>query len=82
MSNQNGKGDSPRNIFSEEYRSNYDDIFRKPSKKSAKKLKYPLDCPWVKGAKCDLICENSTCKAMAEEGISSNPSEAYEDDQI
>lgn len=25
----NGKGDSPRNCFSEEYRENYDDIFRK-----------------------------------------------------
>ena len=26
MSNQNGKGSAPRNIFSEEFRSNYDDI--------------------------------------------------------
>ena len=25
----NGKGDSPRNIFTETYRQNYDDIFRK-----------------------------------------------------
>lgn len=25
----NGKGDAPRSIFSENYRSNYDDIFRK-----------------------------------------------------
>ena len=26
---QNGKGDSPRNCFSQEYRENYDAIFRK-----------------------------------------------------
>ncbi len=26
MANQNGKGSSPRNIFSEDFRSNYDDI--------------------------------------------------------
>ncbi|MBK26018.1 MAG: hypothetical protein CME70_18620 [Halobacteriovorax sp.] len=26
-----GKGDGPRNIFSEEYRENYDNIFRKNS---------------------------------------------------
>ena len=26
-----GKGDCPRNIFSEEYRENYDNIFRKNS---------------------------------------------------
>ena len=25
----NGKGDSPRNIFTETYRQNYDEIFRK-----------------------------------------------------
>ena len=26
---KNGKGDSPRNCFSEEYRNNFDNIFRK-----------------------------------------------------
>lgn len=30
----NGKGDSPRNCFSEEYRENYDAIFRKGTMKS------------------------------------------------
>lgn len=29
----NGKGDSPRNCFSEEYRENYDRIFRKGTMK-------------------------------------------------
>jgi hypothetical protein len=28
----NGKGDSPRNCFSEDFRSNYDRIFRKARK--------------------------------------------------
>ena len=29
QSNQNGKGDRPRNNISKQYRDNYDDIFRK-----------------------------------------------------
>lgn len=33
----NGKGDSPRNCFSEDFRSNYDQIFRKAPKAKARK---------------------------------------------
>ena len=33
----NGKGDSPRNCFSEDFRSNYDRIFRKAPKAKARK---------------------------------------------
>lgn len=36
---RNGKGDAPRHIFSNEYRKNYDLIFRK-LKKTNKKYKY------------------------------------------
>jgi hypothetical protein len=32
-----GKGDSPRNCFSEDFRSNYDQIFRKAPKAKARK---------------------------------------------
>lgn len=31
-----GKGDSPRNCFSDAYRDNYDAIFRKPKEKPCK----------------------------------------------
>ena len=31
----NGKGDSPRNCFSEDFRSNYDRIFRKSKARKA-----------------------------------------------
>jgi hypothetical protein len=33
----NGKGDSPRNCFSETYRENYDNIFRKKTLDGAQK---------------------------------------------
>ena len=33
---QNGKGDAPRNCFSDAYRDNYDAIFRKPKQDSCK----------------------------------------------
>lgn len=33
---QNGKGDSPRNCFSEKFRKNYDLIFKKNKNKSKK----------------------------------------------
>jgi hypothetical protein len=35
----NGKGDSPRNCFSEDFRSNYDQIFRKAGFRKAKARK-------------------------------------------
>lgn len=31
---KNGKGSSPRNCFSDQYKDNYDDIFRKEGKKN------------------------------------------------
>ena len=46
---QNGKGDSPRNCFSQAYRENYDAIFKKPS-------------PEEKGCKCSKKCEE--CKSV------------------
>ena len=39
----NGKGDSPRNCFSEDFRSNYDQIFRKAGFRKAKARKKPKD---------------------------------------
>ena len=41
---QNGKGDSPRNCFSQAYRENYDAIFKNPR-------------PEEKGCKCSKRCE-------------------------
>ena len=32
----NGKGDAPRNCFSDQYRSRYDEIFRKNKKNNPK----------------------------------------------
>lgn len=32
----NGKGDAPRNCFSEDFRNNYDQIFRKAKRAKAK----------------------------------------------
>ena len=32
----NGKGDSPRNCFSESFRNNFDNIFRKPEEPEPK----------------------------------------------
>ena len=34
---QNGKGDAPRNCFSQQYRDNYDNIFRKDKKEDNSK---------------------------------------------
>ena len=39
----NGKGDAPRNCFSESYRSNYDQIFRKKSLDGDKKTNKHID---------------------------------------
>ena len=39
----NGKGDAPRNCFSESYRSNYDAIFRKKTLDGNKKVNKPID---------------------------------------
>lgn len=41
---QNGKGDSPRNCFSQAYRDNYDSIFKKTQ-------------PEEKDCKCSKRCE-------------------------
>ena len=38
-----GKGDSPRNCFSETYRDNYDEIFRKKLLDGEKKTNKPID---------------------------------------
>jgi hypothetical protein len=35
----NGKGDSPRNCFSEDFRSNYDQIFRKAGSRKSEARK-------------------------------------------
>jgi len=39
----NGKGDAPRNCFSETYRDNYDEIFRKKLLDGEKKTNKPID---------------------------------------
>jgi len=39
----NGKGDAPRNCFSETYRDNYDNIFRKKLLDGEKKTNKPID---------------------------------------
>lgn len=42
----NGKGDSPRNCFSEQYRSNYDRIFkRKPPLPSDDEIRRKVTLP-------------------------------------
>ncbi len=35
----NGKGDNPRNIFSNDYRENYDKIFRKKNSNNKKNIR-------------------------------------------
>jgi hypothetical protein len=43
---QNGKGDKPRNIFSKNFRDNYDEIFwGKRDKKSESFRRFDLDIP-------------------------------------
>ena len=39
----NGKGDAPRNCFSETYRENYDEIFRKKVLDGEKKTTKPIN---------------------------------------
>jgi hypothetical protein len=39
----NGKGDAPRNCFTETYRENYDQIFRKKSLDGSKKTNKHID---------------------------------------
>ena len=39
----NGKGDSPRNCFTEKYRNNYDEIFRKANRHLANSNNIGLD---------------------------------------
>jgi len=57
--NQNGKGDSPRNCFSGNYKKNFDSIFRKTkNKKSKDKSPWSSKCSLCDGHYAHDECDN------------------------
>lgn len=63
----NGKGDSPRNCFSKQYRDNYDHIFRVDERNTTKR------CPAI-------LCKSfKKCPMAKDLGVNDNPDEYDED---
>jgi len=72
--NQNGKGDAPRNCFSEEYRQNYDLVFRKVKpvikRKSKKQVSVPVEGDEGRFGKTFIGNSCDVCEPKVKKGYS------------